>query len=159
MTDLKESEIETAHFAVEVLGSDKKLDATLLDKFIYCMSLNPSLDTLKKHGFTDKEGQKVFTVEELLPIVSELKKQVKDFGCYEDFIECLKLYDKNDNGMMPAGELSHSLMALGEKLSEPEVDELFETCLDEEDDEGEIPYIPFLQRMCEKAPPLKPAKK
>lgn len=30
---------------------------------------------------------------------------------------------------------------LGEKLTEDEVDELFEDCLDEEDDEGQIPYI------------------
>lgn len=29
---------------------------------------------------------------------------------------------------------------LGEKLTDVEVDELFEDCLDEEDDEGEILY-------------------
>lgn len=58
-------------------------------------------------------GQKKFKYEELLPIISELKKEVKDQGCYEDFIECLKLYDKNANGLMLAGELSHSLLTLG----------------------------------------------
>lgn len=30
---------------------------------------------------------------------------------------------------------------LGEKLTEDQVDELFEDCLDEEDDDGQIPYI------------------
>lgn len=58
-------------------------------------------------------GQKKFKFDELLAIVSELKKEVKDQGCYEDFIECLKLYDKNANGLMLSGELSHSLLTLG----------------------------------------------
>lgn len=93
-----------------------------------------------------------------------MKKEVKDQGCYEDFIECLKLYDKAENGFMLAGELIHSLLALGqqsvyylsliviiivilficrlaEKLTDAEGDVLFEDCLDEENDEGEIPYI------------------
>lgn len=34
-------------------------------------------------------------------------------GCYEDFVECLKLYDKEDNGLMQLGELHHSLLSLG----------------------------------------------
>lgn len=61
----------------------------------------------------DISGEKVFKFDELLPIYSELKKEKKDQGCYEDFIECLKLYDKAENGKMPAGELSHSLVSLG----------------------------------------------
>lgn len=99
------------------------------------------------------------TVEELYPIYSALKKEKKDQGCYEDFVECLKLYDKNENGKMLVGELSHSLLSLGqyknieniyfseiltfflgERLTDAQVDEVFEDCLPEEDDEGEIEY-------------------
>ncbi|XP_056640737.1 myosin light chain alkali-like [Diorhabda sublineata] len=160
MGDLKPQEIETAEFIVEVFGEeDKKLDGTLLGKFMFCMNINPSQERLKTAGLTTKKGEKVFTVEELLNLYKELKKEVKDFGCYEDFVECLKLYDKNENGYMLAGELNHSLLTLGEKLTEAEVDELFDTCLDEENDDGEIPYTPFLRRMCELDPPLKPSKK
>ncbi|KAJ8917986.1 hypothetical protein NQ315_011439 [Exocentrus adspersus] len=159
MTDLKPNEVETAEFAFEVFKQDNLLDGSLLGKFIFCCGINPSQETLKKMGMTEKEGQKKFTLEELLPIVSQLKKEVKDQGCYEDFIECLKLYDKNENGLMLVGELSHSLLTLGEKLTDDEVDELFTDCLDEENDEGEIEYIPFLRRMCELDPPLKPQKK
>ncbi|KAG5881858.1 Myosin light chain alkali [Gonioctena quinquepunctata] len=159
MTDLKPAEIETAEFIIQVFGSDKAIDGTELGQFIYCMGLNPSLDTLEKMGMTKKEGEKKFKLEDLLPIVSQLKKDVKDFGCYEDFVECLKLYDKAENGFMPAGELNHSLLTLGEKLKDTEVDELFEDCLDEENDDGDIPYIPFLRRMCELEPPIKPQKK
>lgn len=94
----------------------------------------------------------------MLPIYSQLKKEIKDQGCYEDFIECLKLYDKDENGRMLVGELHHSLVALGkllwcsntclefnfgflgEKLTDKEVDIVFDDCLDEENSDGEIEY-------------------
>lgn len=41
-------------------------------------------------------------------------KNQKDQGSYEDFLECLKLYDKAENGTMLGAELEHSLKALGE---------------------------------------------
>lgn len=58
-------------------------------------------------------GEKVFKLEEFLPILAQCKKEKKDQGCYEDFMELMKLYDKNENGKMQLGELSHSLSALG----------------------------------------------
>lgn len=52
-------------------------------------------------------------MDEVLPIYAQLKKEVKDMGCYEDFVECLKLYDKNNDGTMLYGELHHCLLSLG----------------------------------------------
>jgi Ca2+-binding EF-hand superfamily protein len=40
-------------------------------------------------------------------------KNQKDQGSFEDFLECLKLYDKAENGTMLLAELEHSLKALG----------------------------------------------
>ena len=37
-------------------------------------------------------------------------KKSKDTGAYEDFVECLKLYDKMENGTMMLGELEHILL-------------------------------------------------
>lgn len=54
-------------------------------------------------------------LEEFLPIYSQAKKD-KDQGQYEDFLECLKLYDKNENGLMLGAELTHTLLALGKNL-------------------------------------------
>merc|ERR1712184_178916 len=65
-----------------------------------------------------------------------------------DFIECLKLYDKMENGTMMLGELEHILLSLGEKLEREEVDILIKECCDPEDDDGFIPYEPFLRRVC-----------
>ena len=57
--------------------------------------------------------QKKLKLDEFLPIFSQVKKD-KDQGGYEDFMECLKLYDKAENGTMMAAELSHVLLSLGE---------------------------------------------
>lgn len=78
-------------------------------------------------------------IEEFLPIFSQVKKE-KEQGCYEDFLECLKLYDKNENGLMLSAELAHTIMSLGERLSDSECDEVLKDCMDPEDDDGQIPY-------------------
>ncbi|CAH1984975.1 unnamed protein product [Acanthoscelides obtectus] len=156
--DLKPAEKDTVDFAFEVFNEGGTLDASTLPQLVYCCDVNPSIDTLEKMGYVKKHGEKKFKLDELYPIVAQLKKEVKDQGCYDDFVECLKLYDKNENGLMLVGELSHSFMTLGEKMTEEQVDELFEDCLDEEDDDGQISYIPFLRRMCSLDPPLKKKK-
>ena len=57
-------------------------------------------------------GEKTFKLEEVLPIYSQVKNN-KDQGVYEDFVECLKQYDKQEDGKMIAAELSHILLAIG----------------------------------------------
>lgn len=84
-------------------------------------------------------GEKKLKVEEFLPIFSQVKKE-KEQGTFEDFLECLKLYDKEENGKMLAAELAHTLLTLGEKLSDPETEEVLADCMDKEDDDGFIPY-------------------
>lgn len=63
-------------------------------------------------GGTKKRGEKLLSLEEFLPILAQVRKE-KEQGCYEDFLECLKLYDKNENGYMLLAELNHALLALG----------------------------------------------
>lgn len=57
-------------------------------------------------------GEKKLMVDEFYPIYSQILKD-KDQGVYEDFIECLKLYDKQEDGHMIGGELTHILLSLG----------------------------------------------
>lgn len=115
------------------------IDAVNLGDCLRALNLNPSLATIEKLGGTKQKNQKKMKLDEFLPIFSQVKKD-KEQGCYEDFLECLKLYDKADNGLMLAGELSHTLMSLGEKLDEAECSEVLKDCMDPEDEDGQIPY-------------------
>lgn len=104
-----------AEFAFQIYDADgsKKIDAHDLGDVLRALNCNPTLTLIEKMGGTKKRGEKLLSLEEFLPIYSQVRKE-KDQGCFEDFIECLKLYDKNENGTMLLAELSHALLALGE---------------------------------------------
>jgi len=50
---------------------------------------------------------------------------------------------------MLLAELQHCLLALGEKLTDDEVEVIFKECMDPEDEDGYILYAPFLKKMME----------
>lgn len=83
--------------------------SSLYSKALNC---NPTLKYIEKLGGTKKRGEKIISLEEFHQIFSEVKKE-KEQGCYEDFVECLKLYDKREDGKMVLSELSYALLALG----------------------------------------------
>ena len=115
------------------------MDLFYLGDVLRGLNLSPTLKVLEGLGMTKKKGEKFITLEEFYPIYAGVKKS-KDMGSYEDFVECLKLYDKQENGTMMLGELEHILLNLGEKLEREDVDTLIKECCDPEDDDGFIPY-------------------
>merc|ERR1712088_524652 len=125
-----------AKFAFDIYDFEGKcrVDMFYLADCLRGLNVNPTLKMIQKLGGATKKGDKFMKLEEFYPIYAEVKKS-KDLGSFEDFIECLKLYDKHENGTMMLGELEHILLSLGEKL-------------DPEDDDGFIPYEPFLRRVC-----------
>jgi len=61
------------------------------------------------------------------------------------------LYDKNENGTMMLAELDTFLNLLGDEIPKEDVAKLLDELCDKEDDEGFIPYVPFIDRLCGKA--------
>ncbi|KAL6263938.1 hypothetical protein P5V15_004019 [Pogonomyrmex californicus] len=152
MADLSSKDVERAEFAFSIYDDDgtNVIDAVNLGNVLRALNLNPTNATIEKLGGTKKKGEKKLKLDEFLPIFSQCKKD-KEQGCYEDFLECLKLYDKQENGMMLGAELSHTLLSLGERLTDAECEEVLKDCMDTEDDDGFIPYAPFLRNLCERA--------
>jgi len=60
----------------------------------------------------------------------------------------LKLYDKNEDGTILGNELFRLLTNLGEKLTKEEAKGLMKELCEPEDDEGFMPFMPFLEKMC-----------
>ncbi|XP_034179284.2 myosin light chain alkali isoform X1 [Osmia lignaria lignaria] len=152
MADLSAREVEKVEFAFSIYDADgsNNIDCMDLGNVLRALNLNPTNATIEKLGGTKKRGEKLMKLDEFLPIYSQCKKD-KEQGCYEDFLECLKLYDKQENGTMLAAELSHTLLALGERLEDAQVEEVLKDCMDAEDEDGFIPYAPFLRRLCDRA--------
>ncbi|XP_014259035.1 myosin light chain alkali isoform X2 [Cimex lectularius] len=147
MADLSDKDVEKAKFAFGIYDFEGvgTMDGFYVGDCLRALGLNPTNAVVEKLGGSKKKGEKRLTVEEFLPIYSQAKKD-KDCGVYEDFIECLKLYDKQEDGLMVGAELNHILITLGEKLTDSEADEVLKDCLDPEDEDGMVPYVPFVKR-------------
>ncbi|KAK8403770.1 hypothetical protein O3P69_000105 [Scylla paramamosain] len=127
------------------------MDAFYVGDCLRALNLNPTLAVIEKVGGKTKKKEKMLKVDDFLPIFAQVKKD-KDAGSFEDFMEVLKLYDKTENGTMLYAELEHILLSLGEyrgeRLEKSELEPVLKDCCDEEDEDGFIPYEPFLQKLC-----------
>merc|ERR1711876_99852 len=96
--------------------------------------------TLPSMSMTSREkGKKTLTKAEVFPMYKACKDS-KDQGGFHDFVEILKLYDKNDDNTMLAHELFKMLTNLGEKLTKEEAKSLMKELCEPADDEGFMPF-------------------
>jgi len=148
MADLKPAEVDKVkeHFEIFDTVGEGKVDAVELGNILRSLDLRVTNVMVEKAGGTKKKGEKFLTVEEVLPIFSQMKKD-KDMGTAADFLEGLKVYDKNENGTMMAAELSHVLLSLGEVLTDREVDDIMACCGGPQDDEGFMKYEVFVKNL------------
>merc|ERR1712197_305416 len=120
---LKKKEIDATNFAFDVYDfkGDGKVDAFFTGDLIRACNLNPTLKTIAEIGGTTEKGQKMLTKNEVFPIYKAAKDS-KDQGGFHDFVEILK-------------------------LNEEEAKSLMKELCDPADDDGFMPFIPFLERM------------
>merc|ERR1712038_2178507 len=146
---LKKKEIEATDFAFDVYDfkGDGKVDAFYAGDLIRACNLNPTLKTIAEIGGTTEKGQKMLTKADVLPMCKACKDS-KDQGGFHDFVELLKLYDKNADDTILEFELFKLLVNLGEKLTKEEAKNLMKELCDPADDDGFIPFKPFLEKMC-----------
>ncbi|ETN80194.1 Myosin, essential light chain family protein [Necator americanus] len=139
---------------------DGKIDGTQIGDVVRAAGLKPTNAMVVKASGQEfkRKGEKRITFEEWLPIFEQLSKEKARFlilcallfqisdeqGTYADFVEGLKVFDKEECGKILAAELRHILLALGERLSADEVDEILKGA---EDAEGLIKYEDFIKKV------------
>merc|ERR1712230_239087 len=146
---LKKKEIDAINFAFDVYDfkGDGKVDAFYAGDLMRACNLNPTLKTIAEIGGQTEKGKKVLSKDECFPMYKAAKES-KDQGGFHDFVEILKLYDKNNDDTMLGHQLFLLLTNLGEKLTKEEAKSLMKELCEPEDDEGFMPFKPFLERMC-----------
>ncbi|XP_068715595.1 myosin-2 essential light chain-like [Montipora foliosa] len=101
---------------------DGKIECEQIGSLLRSLNLNPDDEDILK---IEKEiGDRRVSFEEFLSIFVREKKNARNVSA-QQFIDTLGVFDKDNAGRVSSGELRHVLTALGNKLRNYQVDELF----------------------------------
>merc|ERR1712012_770229 len=115
------------------------------------LGMNIIKKTTVKFGQTDDFGKKFCKYDEVVKLMQEAVKEPDSTGNYHDYVELCKLYDKNENGTILLAELENILSNLGDMIPKEDCQKMLEGLAPKEDEDGLIPYTPFLDKLCGKA--------
>jgi myosin light chain 6 len=128
-----------------------ELDLYYLGDVMYALGFNITKKVCVANGQTDEECKKFAKFDDVVAKVNTCLATPESQGNYHDFVELLKLYDKNSNGTMQLAELENLLANLGDEIPKEDVQKLLAELCDPEDEDGMFPYTPFVDRLTGKA--------
>jgi myosin light chain 6 len=120
---------------------DDKIHKSHLGEVVRALGLNPT-ETEIKRCLKDLNTERI-SFEQFLPIYEDISKK-KDQSSEEDFIEGLRVFDKDGSGTINSAELRHLLTTLGERLTDDEVEQLLSGL---EDKHGNVNYEEFVKML------------
>ncbi|KAM8904254.1 myosin, light polypeptide 3, skeletal muscle [Spinachia spinachia] len=90
----------------------------------------------------DDLANKRVNFDGFLPMLKEIEAQPK--GTVDDYVEGLRVFDKEGNGTVMGAELRIVLATLGEKMTEAEIEALMSG---QEDENGTVHYEAFVKHI------------
>jgi len=158
MSKLSKDEVEDVKEVFELFdfwdGRDGEVDGFKVGDVCRCLAVFPTNALVEKHGGQQKMGQKSYKFNEILSMYEKIIEE-NEQGTFADYMEAFKTFDREGQGYISGAELRHVLSALGEKLSEEEIDEIMRLTDVQEDLEGNIKFEEFITKVMKGPPEVK----
>ncbi|XP_064166414.1 myosin light chain 1, skeletal muscle isoform-like isoform X3 [Anguilla rostrata] len=104
---------------------------------------NKAVKTILGNPSAEEMANKRIDFETFLPMLQTVVNDPQK-GSFEDYVEGLRVFDKEGNGTVMGAELRIVLQTLGEKMKEEEVDALM---AGQEDENGCVNYEAFVKHI------------
>eukprot|EP00448_Togula_jolla_P009181 CAMPEP_0170607114 /NCGR_PEP_ID=MMETSP0224-20130122/20879_1 /TAXON_ID=285029 /ORGANISM="Togula jolla, Strain CCCM 725" /LENGTH=154 /DNA_ID=CAMNT_0010932253 /DNA_START=81 /DNA_END=545 /DNA_ORIENTATION=- len=143
---LIEEQIDEFKETFELFDHDKDQRLSVKELGTLLSSLGQTHSELELHNMMNEVDADDFIA--FPQFLSLMARKVKDTDTEEELIEAFKVFDRDGDGYISAGELRHSMTNLGEKLTDAEVDEMIKEA--DTDADGRINYEEFQKMMMAK---------
>ncbi|XP_067140174.1 calmodulin-like [Centruroides vittatus] len=143
MDNLSSEQITQLQEAFSLFDKDGtgRLSCTEFGTLIRSLGYNPSEDQL--NAIADELSERGIDTIDFSTFLHLINKHMKDTFNKKDILDAFKILDRYGTGFINADELRYILTTQGEKLTNEEVDELFQEV--KIDDEGRIVYDEFVK--------------
>merc|ERR1712087_898004 len=145
--EMTEADAKDAFIIFDEAYEGNDVDAFYIPDILRALGCNCTNATCIAAGAAAEIGEKRVTFPDFLPIWANVKADLRDTGCKEDYIEGLKVFDKDGAGKVPMAEVQNVMCTLGEKLEQAEAANLFVLLGIKEDEDGNIGYMEFIDKL------------
>merc|ERR1712063_43487 len=144
---LKMGEAQDAFIIFDEAYEGNDVDAFYLGDIIRALGCNVTNAKVVELGGAEALGEKRIAFADFGGILTAVKADTSSTGCKEDYIEGLKVFDKDGSGKVPLPEIKNVLCSLGEKLEGDEADKLCTLLGIVADEEDMVPYMEFIDEL------------
>merc|ERR1712042_227445 len=138
---MSEAEAQDAFIIFDEAYEGADVDAFYLADILRALGCNVTNAAVIAAGGAEALGEKRITFEDFKPILAAVKADLSATGVKEDYVEGLKVFDKEGTGKVPLPEVQNVLFSLGEKLENHEAAKLCELLGIVADEEDNISYM------------------
>ncbi|XP_041460237.1 myosin light chain 3, skeletal muscle isoform-like isoform X1 [Lytechinus variegatus] len=121
---------------------DNKVAVPHIGHVMRSLLWNPTEKAIKKVVGPDRDEYDRVDWETFYPMLKDVT--AGKFGTHDDFIEGLKVFDKDNSGTVNCAEIRHVICTLGERLEEAEADVILKGM---EDKKGQVNIDAFVKKI------------
>jgi len=146
-TDQQKTEAKDAFIIFDENYEGNDVDAFYLGDILRALGCNVTNAKCLEKGMSEALGEKRIAYDAFLPLLDEILADKSSTGVKEDYIEGLKVFDKESTGKVPLAEIQNCLCSLGEKLEAAQAETLVKLLGITEDEDGNVEYMGFIDKL------------